>query len=265
MTRDELFKQMVDFLDQLPPNSDVSITKNKPFLFHFEASRLLIVRDMLLNCGIKPDEKFEILDFGYLHGLFQEFVHRFFPKAHLTVFDRPDSTIFQDREYQSLIGKRDYLKLLPGDINEFDDTMGPYRVIFLGEIVEHLNPTDVVELLQKFRKSISPGGTLLITTPNAAGLYNCYITVRNKGRVQDPPIPMPLVGMGHIHLWSETLLRQTAEFAGWKFKEIKFYHGREGEIFEKIPLFNISMRVIKFLADRKPRLRGFFVATFLAE
>jgi 2-polyprenyl-3-methyl-5-hydroxy-6-metoxy-1,4-benzoquinol methylase len=111
-----------------------------------------------------------VLDFGYLHGLFQEFVHRFFSNAHFQICDRPTSPIFTDPAYLELIRQRKYLELIPRDINDLDANMGPYRVILLGEIIEHLDPTHVMEILRKLRKMILPGGALVITTPNGGSL-----------------------------------------------------------------------------------------------
>ena len=268
----QLFEDMVAFLDELPPDSDLQITKHKDFLFCFEACRLLIVRNMLLACGLKPEDQMEILDFGYLHGLFQEFVHRFFPQARFTVCDRPGSPIFSDEAYLKIIRRRNYLTLTPRDINDLDENMGgPYRVVLLGEIIEHLDPTRAMEILGKLRKLVLPGGVLIVTTPNAGGLYNCYMTLRDKGPVQVAPIPDPMVGVGHIHLWSERTLRETAEYVGWSLKDIQYYHGREGEMFVGVRRkwlgfkAQILLRGIEFLANRTPKLRGFFVASFTAK
>lgn len=268
--KQQLFEDMVAFLDELPPNSEMDCNKDKDFLFHFEASRLLLVRDTLLACGVKPDDEMAVLDFGYLDGLFQEFLHRFFPKARLDICDRPASGIFTDEAYLKLICGRKYLNLIARDINDLDVSMGPYRVVILGEIIEHLDPTCVMEVLRKLRKVVSPGGVLLITTPNAAGLYHCWMTLRDKDRVQVAPIPDPLHGLGHIHLWSGRILRQTAEHVGWAFNDICYYHGREGEKFAQARRTwgdlkgQVLLRAIEFLASRTPRYRGYFVATFIA-
>jgi hypothetical protein len=76
--------------------------------------------------------------------------------------------------------------------------------------------------------------------------------------------------VGHIHLWTGSVLRETAEYVGWKFKDIQYYHGREGEMFGEARKrwgglkTQIFIRGIEFLANRTPKYRGFFVATFTA-
>ena len=146
----------------------------------------------------------------------------------------------------------------------------PTPAVLLGEIIEHLDPSHVLEILRKLRAVVAPGGVLVVTTPNGAGLYNCLMTLRNRDQIQVAPIPTPLVGIGHIHLWSGPVLRETAEYAGWKFKDIQYYHGREAEKFARARRIwgglkaQLLLRGIEFLANRTPNYRGFFVATFTA-
>ncbi|MDB6064951.1 MAG: hypothetical protein JWR26_1159 [Pedosphaera sp.] len=264
----DLAERMRKFLDELPLSADLEWTKSKTFLFEFEAARMLIVLDILAKAGIKPEMEFEMLDFGYLHGLTQEFLHQFFPHSKITVCDRPDSPIFSDQHYLSRISERAYLKLVPCDIADIPDGPAQYQVIMLGEIIEHLDPTRVTSILFKLRKLIKPGGVLIVTTPNGAGLYNCFMTLTGKALVVSPPIPYPVMGYGHIHLWTGNNLRETAEYCGWSFKDIQFYHGREGEMFASGRAEWMSFKTqvflkgLKFLTDRYPKARGFYVAAF---
>lgn len=262
--------EMLEFLESTPLSPDLVWTKDEDFLRHFEAERHLLVRDMLYRMGIGANRDFEMLDFGYLHGLTQEFLHRAFPGARITVCDRPSSPVFSDEKYSAAIRQRSYLNLVPRDISDLDGLEAKYQVIMLGEIIEHLDPTQVARCLSKLRTLILPGGALIITTPNASGLYNCYMTMTGGDEIQSPPIPSATHGYPHIHLWSPSILRKTAEQCGWKFNEISFYHGREAEKFEEIKSSwhslksQIFIRAIRFLANRKPNLRGFFIASFTA-
>jgi len=90
---------------------------------------------------------------------------------------------------------------------------GKYDVIHLGEIIEHIDPTPLPkhEGAPRMRQTKV---CLIITTPNKRGLYNCRMTLRWKGSIEIAPIPNPLHGYGHIHLWAPDVLNQTAEFCG---------------------------------------------------
>jgi 2-polyprenyl-3-methyl-5-hydroxy-6-metoxy-1,4-benzoquinol methylase len=135
-----LAAEMLDFLQFTPLSPDLLATRDRDYLFHFEAPRHLIARQFLLDCGIGQQQEFQVLDFGYLHGLTQEFLHRAFSKASLTVYDLPSSPVFKDQSYQDVIRARSYLRLAPRSIGDVDKTEPKYDVITLGEIVEHLDP-----------------------------------------------------------------------------------------------------------------------------
>lgn len=271
LTREELAGQMREFLGELPASANLDWARRPEFLGEFEAPRLLLMRELLMKGGIAPDAKFEALDFGYLHGLVPEFLHRFFPGANFTVYDRPGSPIFSDEQYLGIIRRREYLKLMSRDIHELAGSTGNYQVIVLGEIIEHLDPTQVAGVLRNLRKLVKPGGLLLVTTPNGAGFYNWYMTVSGGDVVLSPPIPDPVMGHGHIHLWSERVLRETAAHCGWGLQDIRYYHGREGEKFAEMNARWLSLksqvflRTVKILANSFPKLRGFLVASFAAE
>lgn len=266
-----LADEMLSFLNANPLTSDLEWTKDWDFLYHFEAARQIIARDLLHAAGISADRTFRVLDFGYLHGLTQEFLHRAFPSAEMTVCDLPSSPIFENKNYLEAIARRHYLRLIPLNINDIGSLTEKYDVIIVGEVIEHLDPTQTASALQHLKQVANPGCILIVTTPNAAGLYNCWMTLRQKDVIQVSPIPNKTFGYGHIHLWSLKLLRETAEHFGWQFKDARFYHGREGEKFEEIKDTwvslgaQINIRLLKFLTNRFPQWRGFFIAAFVTK
>lgn len=263
-----LADQMLDFLSSTPLPPDLQWSKDRDFLFHFEAARHLIICQMLESAGITREKEIRVLDFGYLHGLTQEFLHRAFPRAAITVCDVPSSPIFGDAQYMASIEQRGYVKLIPCDIKDVGKLRDTFDVIILGEVIEHFDPTTTARALDDLKRITKPGGLLVVTTPNAAGLYNCWMTLRQRDIIQVAPLPNKTFGLGHIHLWSLRLLRETAEYFGWEFKEAQFYHGREAEKFEEIRSAwvglnaQITIRLLRFLTNRNPAWRGFFVALF---
>lgn len=266
----QLADEMLTFLESTPLSPDLDWTKDRDFLFHFEAARQIIVRRLLMSAGLNSSKTARVLDVGYLHGLTQEFTHRAFPRAQITVFDLPSSPIFSDTAYLRAIEARGYLALKAKNADELTPADGAFDVFILGEVIEHMDPTKVARLLANLAKMASENAVLIITTPNAAGLYNCYMTFRQKDATQVPPIPNPTHGYGHIHVWNLPILARTAEHFGWSFRRAEYYHGREGEMFARINkqwsglTAQINMRFIKILAGFKPNWRGFFVAAFTA-
>ena len=239
---------------------------NMDYLIHFEADRILLIKDMILKKGLKPEDEFHILDIGYLHGLMPEFIHRYFPKAKFTICDRPESPNFHDPEYQALIKTRNYLKLVPCDLKDIASIGIQFDLILLGEVIEHIDPTLVVASLRNLRQLVKPSGLLIITTPNGSGFYNCFMEMGPGATVA--PIPHPTMGYGHIHLWTPRTLEETANHCRWKLFSIVFYHGREAEQFASINRRwgnlkgQIFMRLTKLIVDWKPARRGFFIAGY---
>src|SRR5260370_36823007 len=148
----EMAEQMLAFLNEWPDGPEISECRNFSFLYHFEAARQLLVREHLYQCWFGKDDEIDILDFGFLSGITQEFTHRAFPKAKFRVFDRPDGTLLSNEQYLRVIRKRKYLSLEPGDLTQLTEISGKYDVIHLGEIIEHLDPTPVVTALKMLRE-----------------------------------------------------------------------------------------------------------------
>src|SRR5689334_16328868 len=76
-TQSELTDALLKFLEPLPSDLGLDWVKDRRFLHHFEAARLLLIREALLKAGVDPARPLQILDFGYLHGLIPEFLQRF--------------------------------------------------------------------------------------------------------------------------------------------------------------------------------------------
>lgn len=272
MTTDprSLAREMREFLAGIPKSLGLEWTLDEEYLFHFEAPRVLLIRDMILKKGFKPDAEFRILDVGYLHGLIPEFIHRYFPKARFTICDRPESPVFHDPAYKELTRSRAYMELVPCDIkNVASMGRGKFDVILLGEMIEHVDPTVVVASLLSLRQLVDPSSLLIITTPNGSGFYNCMMGM--GAGVMAAPIPHPVMGYGHIHLWSPKLLDETARHCGWRPEWIEFYHGREAEQFAEINRRwvnlkgQIFMRLTKLIGDLKPARKGFFIAAYVPD
>ena len=268
--QNQIATEMMRFLESTPLPSGLHGMRNWDFLYHFEAERHWLICDLLKRAGITSEQPLQVLDFGYLHGLTQEFFHRAFPNAQIDVCERPSSPIFKDEAYLAVVKQWKYLNLIPCDIADFKAGEKKYDVIVVGEVIEHLDPSLVARALEKWRSAAKPGGVLIVTTPNGAGLYNCNMTLTGKDEVQVPPLPDEMMGFGHIHLWGFRLLDKTAAFFGWKARDVAYFHGREGEKYEEIKKPGVGLKsrlfikVLKFFTNRKPHLRGFFVASFVA-
>lgn len=268
-SRHEVAAAMAAFLREIPESANLLWASDRDFLHHFEAERLLTMCTALFEAGFTTSTCAEVLDFGYLHGLVPEFIHRVFPNTRFTACDHPDSPIFRDPEYLEVIKRRDYMTLQPLDIIDADQLApAKFRVIILGEIIEHLDPTTVAKVLAHIRKLVADDGVLLITTPNGAGLYNSLqMLFGSYPPPVCPPIPDETMVYGHIHLWALPALQKTLQYCGWREHRSYFNHGREAEAFENARRvwgslkYQLFIRGTQLLANIRPSWRGFFVTT----
>ena len=258
---------MFDFSKSIPFSAGLEWVKDMDFLYYFEAERLLAMRQLLQAAGFTSDGTFEVLDFGYLHGLVPEFLHRFFPGARFTVLDHPQSPNFRNAEYLELIRTRKYLTVEPCDIAAVKGRAGTYDLIILGEIIEHLDPTVVAKAVGDLRSRISGRGRMLVTTPNGAGIKNLVLTLIGRDP-QQPVVPDDTMNYGHIHLWSPSLLEQTMRHYGWENERTEFTHGFDEWDLHKCNRHwgslrhQLMIRTLHLAAQFRRRWRGFVVSTW---
>lgn len=258
---------MLEFVRTIPRSADLEWAKDIDFLYYFEAERLLTMRRMLMEMGFRAESRFRVLDFGYLHGVVPEFLHRFFPLAQFTVLDHPESPNFRNDEYLQIIRSRTYLSLQPCNISNVAAHQGQYDLMVLGEIIEHLDPTVIANAVAALRPKMTEQGCLLITTPNAAGIRNTVFTFLGRD-AQHPPIPDETMNYGHIHLWTPALLERTLVHYGWRQGAVCFSHGFERWYFRDTNRHWGSLRhqlLTKLLfaaACLCPRWRGFMVSAW---
>lgn len=95
---------------------------------------------------------------------------------------------------------------------ETDDLGGPYDLIILMDVIEHLNAPGLA--IPHLMQSLAPGGQMIITTPHA---YSFAALVRNLlGR------PHPTFD-DHIHLYAPEHFIGLARRFGIQITEISFY------------------------------------------
>ena len=267
LEQNRLAKEMGEFISEMPRIPGLEWVKDPEFLLYFEAERLLAMRRVMLENGIARDAPLRVLDFGYLHGLVPEFLHRFFPNAKFLVFDHPASPVFRSPEYLQLIKKRAYVELEARDLAQLEDVTGEYDLMVLGEIIEHLDPTVFIKLSDSGKRLLKKGGHMLITTPNSAGLLNLIETARGRD-AQHPVIPDEVMQYGHIHLWSQPLLHSGAFSLGaggwppWRLLMVSRLgsSGRRTATGDRCHISLPILRITFFLASWRPAWRGYFVS-----
>ena len=104
-----------------------------------------------------PGER--VLDIGCGNGLFMEMLHQLGVETDGLDFD-PEKVAR---------GKAKGLNILEKKAEDFlSDKEGVYDGIFMGHIIEHIPPQDLLNLLIQCTKALKPNGKMIILTPNIA-------------------------------------------------------------------------------------------------
>ncbi len=88
----------------------------------------------------------------------------------------------------------------------------PAQVVIAGEIIEHLD--DSRSFLEGLHHLVEPGGSLVVTTPNASGLLNAGAAALAGYEVNHPD---------HVTLYSCFTLTNLMERHGWQVDEVATY------------------------------------------
>ncbi len=258
-------------LAQMARDSGISV--RDPFYTEFESPRLAAVLREIAACmdGRSQSEPLRLLDFGYLTGLVPRTLLGFLP-INYNVIDHPNAPVFSNAAEQTKLisqGIRLHQCALESavEVQRVFPTLGQFDVILLGEIVEHLDPTAVANLIARLRSLLKPAGRLIVTTPNLFGIANIARHLVGKD-VQAVPLGHEVMIQGHIHLWSPSILKALCEQLGLHQKSLFYFHGLEGTQYVQSNHqwrslgYQIWHKGLHAAACLVTRWQGFFVTSF---
>jgi SAM-dependent methyltransferase len=93
---------------------------------------------------------------------------------------------------------------------------GGFDVVVLSEVIEHLAPSSVPEVLMRLRDQLTRGGALVVSSPNLSALYRILSLAFGNGHIMDVPVDQvqhPGV-YGHQRLYGRWDVEQLAAVAG---------------------------------------------------
>ena len=127
------------------------------------------------------------------------------------------------REAVACFSVGNHINLLPGNLFDLDPAeTGPFDLVIACEVIEHVAHT--VDLLRHLRRFLTPGGHLLLTTPNGSYFRNRLPT---HSEIEDPRTLEALQfkpdSDGHLFLLTSTELRGVAEQARFLVEEIDLF------------------------------------------
>lgn len=112
-----------------------------------------------------PETPFRLLDMGCHFGEFAAFITNKFPTCRVTAVDISQKCL----DYAAKLVKKkskaaNHVEFILAPAQEFYPDQEPYDLVFLGEILEHME--DPKQLLRLAEKWVKPEGVIICTTPN---------------------------------------------------------------------------------------------------
>ena len=109
---------------------------------------------------------------------------------------------------------------------------GGFDAVVFSEIIEHLSPAAVPDVLNRLRDLIAPGGRIVVSSPNLAAFYRIASLAFGSGHVMDTPVDVayhPGVH-GHMRLYVRGDIYQLAAQAGLRVAEWRWLNWDRGFI-----------------------------------
>jgi 2-polyprenyl-3-methyl-5-hydroxy-6-metoxy-1,4-benzoquinol methylase len=101
-----------------------------------------------------------------------------------------------------------YRKVYQGLLEDVPDSAGPYDVMLMGELIEHVPLVAIDGLIAQAGSLLKPGGRLMLTTPNP---HYVLLERRTDGTV---------LGGAHVSVWCPAALRQYLEWKGFEVEKV---------------------------------------------
>jgi hypothetical protein len=94
-----------------------------------------------------------------------------------------------------------------------------FDLIILAEVIEHIPPTELPEMLRRLARSLSDHGALLMSSPNSQAISNVLSLAIGNGRSLDPAFPPTSGSYGHIRVYARKEVEELLEYAGLKLHD----------------------------------------------
>jgi 2-polyprenyl-3-methyl-5-hydroxy-6-metoxy-1,4-benzoquinol methylase len=133
-----------------------------------------------------------------------------------------------------------YRKVFRGLLGDVPGEAGPYDVLLMGELIEHVPFAGLDDLIEQCTRLLAGGGRLLLTTPNP---HYALLRRRCGGTV---------LGGAHVSVHCPTALKQYLEWKGLEVETVTGSGPKSGLLGEKLPMALYSQYL---LVARKPRSR----------
>jgi hypothetical protein len=106
---------------------------------------------------------------------------------------------------------------LLGDAAPWPDVR--FELIVLAEVIEHIPPTELPQMLRRLAGSLSNDGALLMSSPNSQAIWNVLSLAIGNGQGLDPAFPPESGSYGHIRVYARKEVEDLLAYAGLRLHE----------------------------------------------
>lgn len=199
------------------------------FYIHNNARRIFEIITLLnmcdrSGCRSANGERPMLLEVGINYGEVVLSVVKAFPLFEVCGLEHPDREFLKDDSY--LARMRDAgIKLITSDMDNgmlpFSDSM--FDVVLFCEVLEHLSPIKVPQIIAELSRIVKPNGAVIITSPNLVSFLNRLVFLKGSS-IFTPAIPLHYAGgtFGHIRLYTVQELEGIASRSGLYMKHVRY-------------------------------------------
>ena len=144
--------------------------------------------------------------------------YRFGDGVRLWAVDHPSRAPAHDSGLQAELERRgiafEQVDLAAGPFDAFAGERWDAAV--LSEVIEHLSPPLVPQVLGALGERLVADGVLVVTSPNLRSFHRRVSFALGRGRVLDPPLPLDEADgtLGHVRLYGRTEIEELAAAGG---------------------------------------------------
>lgn len=157
-------------------------------------------RPCVLECGA-----------GSLYGI-EAFRWRFGNTIDLRAVEHPDATTAEVRvecDHRSV--KFATCDLVSGGLPWPGEN---FDLIVLTEVIEHIPPTQLPDMLRAIATRLKPDGALLLSSPNSQAIWNVLSLAIGNGQMLDVAFPPEHGFYGHIRMYARKEVEALLDYAG---------------------------------------------------
>ncbi|MEA3076878.1 MAG: hypothetical protein QOF60_1786 [Actinomycetota bacterium] len=240
-------------LEALPLTSEQWETNHRPIVRE-NLARLAAMMELLrANSAVVE----RALDVGIGYGYTAAAIRATFPTATVIGLEHPSRTLLADPTWRGLCRTVE-AHPLGADAYALPFKTGSFDLVVCGEILEHLAPTNVVSFLLELARTLRPGGTVVVTTPNLLSLTNRGMMALGRSPFE---LPIPTAGetYGHIREYSVGDVEALLSAAGFVDVAVRLVPRRRGGE-DNSAFVRIVSSVERTLGALRPEFQGFIVA-----